>query len=525
MRNDVLEALLTRAADVCFREKDGSTALHCAAKIGNWKATKLLLQHNANPNTPDLNGMTPLHLACKNGFAADVHQCACVMADLNSLAIHNGWGVTALYLAKQNGFRHIAEYLRGRNAESISQASIVAKPVADRIVLAVSSNLEDMRRSNDFVSAAWMNDIEKMRKMRQPGIDIESRNSSESTALHAAANCGHVDILWWLLSFGANVNSRDCIGRTPLFRACINDNIKVVGILLDHGADPDVLDNDATRPFDATSNERIRTLLRERSAIGHDPECLSNLHKAVRDEDVDAVGRIIELGDHVNQMSFDADRNTPLHYAAINNLGQIVSKMVTKGIDVDQVNRYGKTALDAIVYGRAFHRAESETSLRIVEMLGWPSFQRNGGLNFVHRIGPDWEKIPLHWAAERGNLAQVELLLAWGSDPNRQDYFGETPLHYAAESGHTEVTKRLIPVTEVRKLDKQGFTPLRKARERNRAATVRLMLPFWTEADVRAMDAQKKSFKDWAIELKLYDAEAKVWVNLPCDMKEPPVLD
>lgn len=320
-RNDVLEALLTRGVDVCFREKDGSTALHCAAKIGNRKATKLLLQHNANPNAPDLDGMTPLHIACKNGFAADVRQLADVMTDLNSLAIHNDRGVTALYLAERNGFRDIAKYLRERKAESISQASIVAKPVVDRTVSAVSSNLKDMRRANEFVSAAWVNDIEKMRKMRRNGIDIESRNSSESTALHAAANRGHVDILRWLLDFGANVNSRDCIGRTPLFRACIEDDLEIVGILLDHDADPDVLDNNATRPFDATSNEEIRTLLRKWSAIGHDPECLSDLHKAVRDKDVDAVGRIIERGDHANQMSFDADGNTPLHYAAINNLG------------------------------------------------------------------------------------------------------------------------------------------------------------------------------------------------------------
>lgn len=525
-RNDVLEALLTRGADVCFRDRNGSTALHWAAKTGNWKATKLLLQHNADPNAPDLDGMTPLHLACKNGSAADVRQLACVMTDLNSLAIHNDRGVTALYLAEQNGFRHIAEYLRERNAESTAQAGIVAKPVVDRTVSAASSKLEDRRRANEFILAARNNDIDKMRKMRKHGIDIESKHSKdESTALHNAAYYGHVNILRWLLSLGANVNSRDFLGRTPLFEACTTNGLRAVDVLLDHGADPDALDNNATRPFDATSNEKIRRLLRERSAIRYDPECLSDLHKAVRDEDVDAVGRIVECGDHANQMTFDGDGNTPLHYAAINNLDRIVSKMVIMGIDVDQTNRYGQTALDATVFRRAFHKAESETSRRIVEMLGWPSFRRDGGLNFVHRIGPQWNKIPLHWAAERGKLAQVELLLSWGSDPNRPDEFGETPLHYAAEFGHTEVTKRLIPVTEVRKLDRQGFTPLRKARERNKAATVSLMLPFWTEADVRATDAQKKSFKDWAIELKLYDAEAKVWVNLPCDMEEPPVLD
>lgn len=41
----------------------GFTPLHIAAKYGNAKVTKLLLQKNGNPNVEGKNGLAPLHVA------------------------------------------------------------------------------------------------------------------------------------------------------------------------------------------------------------------------------------------------------------------------------------------------------------------------------------------------------------------------------------------------------------------------------------------------------------------------------
>ncbi|KAL1622531.1 hypothetical protein SLS54_005098 [Diplodia seriata] len=438
--------------------------------------------------------------------------------------------VSALYLAERNGFRHIAEYLQGLKAKNVSQPKVIENSAVDCTDSAASLTLKNQRRALEFIRAAEDDDLAKMSRIRNQGIDIEVRAfPTERTALHKAAFFGHQRIVRWLLDNRANVNSRDSSNRTPLFDACIRHQLGIVKILLDHGADPDVLDINALRPFEAAANEEIRTLVRERSSTKTHLHDLSDLHRAVRANDVEEVGRILNRGDNDPLSSLDGDGNTPLHYAAINGLESVVSRMVFAGVDLDQSNRYGQTALDAAVSRRAFHKAESNAESdalrRVVELLGWPAFRRDGALDFVHRVGLEFNKVPLHWAAERGKLAQVELLLAWGSDPDRPDDFGETPLHYAAERGHVEVAKRLIPVSAPGRLDNQGFTPLRKARERNKAETVRLMLPFWTEADVRATDKCKKSFKDWAVELGLYNAEAGRWVDLPWGTGGPPVLE
>jgi ankyrin repeat protein len=51
---------------------------------------------------------------------------------------------------------------------------------------------------------------------------------------------------------------------------------------------------------------------------------------------------------------------------------------------------------------------------------------------------------PLHVAAVRGILDEVEALLKAGANVNEPGDVGYTPLHEAVEQGHIEVVKRLL---------------------------------------------------------------------------------
>jgi ankyrin repeat protein len=50
----------------------------------------------------------------------------------------------------------------------------------------------------------------------------------------------------------------------------------------------------------------------------------------------------------------------------------------------------------------------------------------------------------LHFAAQSGDLKEVNALLTKGYDPNAFDDIGHTPLHYAAKAGHAAVVERLV---------------------------------------------------------------------------------
>ncbi|CAM9960121.1 unnamed protein product, partial [Discosporangium mesarthrocarpum] len=51
---------------------------------------------------------------------------------------------------------------------------------------------------------------------------------------------------------------------------------------------------------------------------------------------------------------------------------------------------------------------------------------------------------PLHWAAQKGHTAIVRALMAMGANANVRDKWRRTPLHRAAKEGHAEVVGVLL---------------------------------------------------------------------------------
>jgi ankyrin repeat protein len=76
---------------------------------------------------------------------------------------------------------------------------------------------------------------------------------------------------------------------------------------------------------------------------------------------------------------------------------------------------------------------------------------------------------PLHLAAERGRVAAVELLVSKGADIEAKDVWGRTPLFLAALEGQVEVLKVLVKnKANINVRDKNGKTPLMRAIEADR---------------------------------------------------------
>ena len=70
-------------------------------------------------------------------------------------------------------------------------------------------------------------------------------------------------------------------------------------------------------------------------------------------------------------------------------------------------------------------------------------------------------KLPLHYAAARGQIDIVTSLLSQGADVNAPDDDGLTPLHEAAKKGHKDVVKHLLSSgANMNPKNKNGSTPL-----------------------------------------------------------------
>lgn len=79
---------------------DGGTLLSCAVSRDNEAAVRLLLQAGANVDTPNADGDTPLHLACRLGMGG--LGMIKILREANaSVDVPNNKGQTALELAQQ----------------------------------------------------------------------------------------------------------------------------------------------------------------------------------------------------------------------------------------------------------------------------------------------------------------------------------------------------------------------------------------------------------------------------------------
>jgi len=55
-----------------------------------------------------------------------------------------------------------------------------------------------------------------------------------------------------------------------------------------------------------------------------------------------------------------------------------------------------------------------------------------------------WDDAPIHYAAGRGNIDIVRLLLEHGADVHARDEIGDSVLHWACEGGHAHVAELLL---------------------------------------------------------------------------------
>src|SRR5207248_10673426 len=115
---------------------------------------------------------------------------------------------------------------------------------------------------------------EALRAALAAGADVAARTGDKRrTALQAAADAGHADLVAALLDAGAAIDARDECGRTALWRAAGRGHLAVVRLLPRCGADV------GGRDFEAEQTPLMQAVLADRAevvaslrAAGADPQ-------------------------------------------------------------------------------------------------------------------------------------------------------------------------------------------------------------------------------------------------------------
>uniref|UniRef100_A0A8C5J4Y8 Ankyrin repeat and SOCS box containing 5 n=1 Tax=Junco hyemalis TaxID=40217 RepID=A0A8C5J4Y8_JUNHY len=210
--------------------------LHEAASQGRLLSLKTLLSQGYNVDTLTIDQVTPLHEACLGDHVG----CARILleagANVNATTID---GVTPLFNACSRGSAACAELLLQYGAKA-QWESCLPSPTHEAASRGHSECLE--------VLISW-------------GIDVDQDLPHLGTPLYVACVSQQIHCIRKLLYAGANVQKGKHL-QTPLHAAAQHSSTEIVNLLLEFGADINAKNSDFERPVDlAAPSSLVERLL------------------------------------------------------------------------------------------------------------------------------------------------------------------------------------------------------------------------------------------------------------------------
>lgn len=361
--------------------------------------------------------------------------------------------------------------------------------------------------SNDLAAVAMLIDFH---------ADTSLLGHDGWSCLHVSAGKGSTNVLKYLLKHCPKhvINTTDLKRMTPLHMACISGSADTVRLLLDAGADPNILDEtghsallraaeqgacsvvrqllkrdgvevdacnqDGMSPVYSASRRGHITVVRALIRAGADvnkssADCFSPLHVASQQGFVEVVKELLAAGaqlDHSNGVG-----QTALHAASDQGYVEVVSQLISAGADVHKRDTKGMSALymaanasqcdvmrELLRAGADVNQAEGDGGTPLMQVKDLPCVRMllNAGANptATDALGCN----ALYYASRRGNLDVLMELLSAGADVRNCDEEGLSALHVSAEGGHCDVARELLRAgADVNKVDDEGVTPIMRA--------------------------------------------------------------
>ncbi|KAJ5748528.1 uncharacterized protein N7511_010224 [Penicillium nucicola] len=308
-----------------------------------------------------------------------------------------------------------------------------------------------------------------------------------SQPLLDAAHYGHVDIVSYLLSLGANPYSEEkgALKRTPVQWGIRSNFPEVVKVMIEAGIDPNEKDKKGETLLHYSAKECARNIeaatqvlitkgakLESTNFIGETPLCTACVSGSV-----DVARCLIENGADFNYKDRGQNKSL-LHIAALKNKVLIAELLLEKGVSIEEKDAFGNTPLHYACYNG--HRA---VAMFLVQNGANMEAQSTSGNRPLH-LATIWETRThrIHRV-----LRITLMLLELGSDPNPKTSSGATPLHLAMKKDCDHLCEVLLDHgADPAPTDNRGRTPLHLLPKSYCLRTAELLLGYG--APVQAQD-------------------------------------
>ncbi|XP_062587167.1 rabankyrin-5-like isoform X2 [Saccostrea cucullata] len=318
--------------------RDGCSPLHLACTWGLELVVQCLMEHNANVNTKDAEGKTPIHIAIENQHTVII----------SLLLAHPGLDLT---VRDRSGLTPFAAAMTTKNNKA-AQAILNREPNAAEQV--------DNKGYNFLHTAIQKSDIESVLFLMsvQANVNSPTQDSKKLMPLHLAVMAGSEMIVRNLLLAGADINARTRQDETSLHLAAEKDHAAICSILLSNKIDYDAVDENHRNALHVATMygniNTVRVLLTESrinaeavNAKGQTP--LHTLGQYGK-ENAAAMFELFRetMPDYPLDIP-DAEGNTVLLLAYMNGNGNLCRSLVRAGARLGSMNKQGISIFNAPV--------------------------------------------------------------------------------------------------------------------------------------------------------------------------------
>lgn len=373
-RNDVLDLLIQKGFDVNHRDVNGHTPLAMACIGKNKESVRLLIEGGADVDKRTSEGPTPLMWACSSDYKGVADILLYKGADIDKADYK---GQTPVMWCRKQGGSGIFDLLMYKGANLNKRDNSGWSPLMWATNYGLLSTVEVLLAKN---------------------VNIDESDDSGLTPLMIACEKGYTEIILFLIRNGVNINSKNEFGQTALMLSCASDNFNVLQILIDNNAAINSVD------------KMGKTALIKVCSLGLEVNADWLLQK----------GADVKISDN--------EGFSPLSVACFDRHNELVNILIKHGADVNQINSDGSTILISTCNGS------------LNEYMTRKSNQTEYANEYVNTLKQNCVTYDIN----RVQLLVIDILLKNAVEVDKTDIIGWSPLMWACSNKDINVASILI---------------------------------------------------------------------------------
>jgi ankyrin repeat protein len=307
--------------------------------------------------------------------------------------------------------------LMGRLIQNTCIISFIALLFLPGYLIAIDNDIEA-----EFLMAVKKGNLDKVNSLLNNGADVNTAQKDGTSSLAWAVynnNKELVDLLIRSGDDGADIDAANEYGVNPLHLACMNQNPELISTLLKAGANPNNSKWTGEAPLMTCANTGT----------------------------IDAVKALLDQGADVNSTETTQEQ-TALMWAAAEKHHQVVKLLVERGANINAVSKITPEPEPFMVKTPGSMGQNFPSTLRFREATGGftallfaaqqgdlesTKILLDAGADINFATKEEGSALVIATAGSHEELAMY--LLERGADPNIQDAYGLTPLHFALHEG------------------------------------------------------------------------------------------